>query len=105
MRQEIIFPTHNLSKYEKNWGFLSILKSYNELCISMFCPCIMDKDRAGPRVLSTLMDADCVITSQKKVNKVSKCLENVPNMLTFLCCKMTLRAKTRAQNFEMLKMT
>ena len=36
MRHEIIFPTHNISKYEKILEFLSILKSYKEFCIGMF---------------------------------------------------------------------
>ena len=36
MRHEIRFPTHNLSKYEKYWEFLSILKIYKEFGIGMF---------------------------------------------------------------------
>ena len=36
MRHEIISLTHNLSKYDKNWGYLSILKSKNEFCIGLF---------------------------------------------------------------------
>ena len=38
MRHEIISPTHNLFKYERIGGYLSILKSYNEFCIGMFLP-------------------------------------------------------------------
>ena len=100
MRHEIISPTHNLSKYEeKNWEFPSILKSYNEFCIGMFLPMYYGKDSAGPRV----------ITGQKKVNKVSKCLTNSAKYddrkkLAIPCCKMPVRVKT-AQILKILKMS
>ena len=48
-----------------------------------------------------LTDAHSFINGQKKVNKVSKCLEKCAKYddikkLAILCCKMPLRAKTRA---------
>ena len=58
----------------------------------------MDKDNANPRVLSTLTDAHCVI---KRWTSYQNAWKNVPNMMTekksaILCCKMPVRAKTRA---------
>ena len=72
----------------------------NFVC-ACFCPSIVDKDSAGPRVLSNLTDAHYVITGQKKVNKVSKCLVKCAKYdkrekTAILCCKIPVRAKTRA---------
>ena len=74
----------------------------------------MDKDSADPRALLALTDANCVITGQKKVNKVSKCLEKCNKYdrenLAILCCKMSVHAETRknisarAQILKMLTM-
>ena len=80
MRHEIIFTTHNLSNMKKYWEFLSILKSYNRILYRhVFAHVLLDKDNAGPRTLSTLTDAHCVI---KRWTSYQNALKNVPNMKT-----------------------
>ena len=63
---------------KKYWEFLSILKSYKEFCIGMFCSCIVDEDNAGPRALSTLTNARCVI---KRLTSYQNAWKNVRNMM------------------------
>ena len=92
MRLEIISPTHNLSKYEKNGGYPSILKSYNEFCIGMFLHMYVMYYKSS--------HAHSIINGQKKVNKVSKCLKKCAKYderenLAILRCEMQVRAKTR----------
>ena len=80
MRHEIISPTHNLSKYEKILGVSIYSKELQWILYRhVFCPCIVDKDNANPRVLSTLTDAHCVI---KRWTSYQNAWKNVPNMMT-----------------------
>ena len=56
---------------KKNWGYLSILKSYNEFCIGMFLHMYVMYYKSSHARMRVLMDAHSVINGQKKMNKVS----------------------------------
>ena len=85
---------------KENWGYLSILKSYNEFCIGMFLHMYVMYYKSSHARMRILTDAHSVINGQKKVNKVSKCLNKCAKYddrenLAILRCKMRVRAKTR----------